>query len=46
MLSLAPRPAPAIGLVITPTLKVKRKAVVELHGKLIEAVYDGGGLEV
>jgi long-chain acyl-CoA synthetase len=31
---------------LTPTMKVKRKAVVELYGKLIDRVYDGGGLEV
>jgi long-chain acyl-CoA synthetase len=31
---------------LTPTMKVKRKAVAELHGALIEAVYEGGGLEV
>jgi long-chain acyl-CoA synthetase len=31
---------------LTPTMKLKRKAMVELHGALIDAVYDGGGIEV
>jgi long-chain acyl-CoA synthetase len=31
---------------LTPTMKVKRKAVVDLHGKLIDQIYEGGGLEV
>jgi long-chain acyl-CoA synthetase len=31
---------------LTPTMKLKRKAVSELHGALIDSVYDGGGLEV
>jgi long-chain acyl-CoA synthetase len=31
---------------LTPTLKLKRKAVVELHGALIEALYEGGGIEI
>jgi long-chain acyl-CoA synthetase len=31
---------------LTPTMKLKRKAVAELHGALIDAVYAGGGLAV
>jgi long-chain acyl-CoA synthetase len=31
---------------LTPTMKLKRKAVSELHGALIDSVYEGGGLEV
>jgi long-chain acyl-CoA synthetase len=31
---------------LTPTMKLKRNAVAELHGKLIDAVYEGGGIEV
>ena len=31
---------------LTPTMKVKRKAVADLHGMLLESVYEGGGIEV
>jgi long-chain acyl-CoA synthetase len=31
---------------LTPTMKVKRKAVEQLHAALIDAVYDGGGTAV
>ncbi len=31
---------------LTPTMKLKRKAVAELHADLIAALYDGGGVEV
>ena len=31
---------------LTPTMKLKRKAAAELHGALIDAVYEGGGIEV
>jgi len=31
---------------LTPTMKLKRKVVAELHGKLIDEVYEGGGIEV
>ena len=31
---------------LTPTMKLKRKAVVDLHGALLESVYEGGGIEV
>jgi long-chain acyl-CoA synthetase len=31
---------------LTPTMKLKRKAAAEIHGALIESVYEGGGIEV
>lgn len=31
---------------LTPTMKLKRKAVEQLHGELIERVYDDGGIAV
>lgn len=31
---------------LTPTMKLKRKAVLELHGALVDRVYEGGGFEV
>ena len=31
---------------LTPTMKLKRKAVEQIHTALIDAVYDGGGTEV
>ena len=31
---------------LTPTMKLKRKVVAELHGALIDSVYEGGGLEI
>jgi long-chain acyl-CoA synthetase len=31
---------------LTPTMKLKRKAVEQLHGKVIDSLYEGGGLEV
>ncbi len=31
---------------LTPTMKLKRKAVAEKHGAMLDAAYDGGGLAV
>ena len=30
---------------MTPTMKLKRKAVEQLHTSLIDAMYTGGGIE-